>query len=208
MSSIDSALTASGSIATLDIYKKIAPDRSERHYIWAGKAFIILFVFIASLWAPFIEQFPTLWEYLQAVLAYLTPPVVTCFVFGLLWKRASSEAAVYTLAFGTLFAFLMIMNNYVYPVWGGVHYLYSATIIFVFSCFVMIISSALYPRTPKMGAENEKALGTISEMAQDGQKITHDDQLSEKSTAPWYLSSKGFAFFVCTATLILVVAFW
>lgn len=199
MSSIDSALTASGSIATLDLYRKMVPYKSERHFIWVGKIFIIIFVFIASLWAPFIEQFPTLWEYLQAVLAYLTPPVVTCFLFGLFWKRASSEGAFYTLSFGTLFAFLMVVNNYFYSIWDSVHYLYSATIIFLFSCLVMMIASLLYPRTEK--DKSEGALGTISEM--DEHRTP-----SEEPSLPWYLSSKGFAFFVCTATLILVISFW
>ncbi|SHF42804.1 solute:Na+ symporter, SSS family [Fodinibius roseus] len=200
MSSIDSALTASGSIATLDIYKNIVPAKSERHFILVGKIFIILFVTIASLWAPFIEQFPTLWEYLQAVLAYLTPPVVTCFLGGLLWRRASAEGAFYTLLLGTFFAFLMVINNYVYPIWGTVHYLYSATMIFTFSCLVMVVTSALQPRT-RAGREKEGALGTIREMADH-------DQPADEYSGPWYLSSKGFAFFVCTATLILVISFW
>lgn len=199
MSSIDSALTASGSIATLDIYKKIAPGKSERHYIWVGKAFIMIFVFFASLWAPFIEQFPTLWEYLQAVLAYLAPPVVTCFLFGLFWKRASAPAAFYTLVSGTLFAFLMVVNNYLYLLWGPIHYLYSATLIFVFSSLIMVIVSLIHPRSEMLS--DGKALGTIGEM--------HVlNPISAGPKQPWYQSSKGFAFFVCTATLILVISFW
>ncbi len=62
-------------------------------------------------------------------------------------------------------------------------------------------TSGLYPRTREVGREKESALGTIREMADHKQP-------DEEYTGPWYLSSKGFAFFVCTATLILVISFW
>lgn len=199
MSSIDSALTAAGSIATLDIYKKANPGNSERHYIRAGKILIMIFVFIASLWAPFIEQFPTLWEYLQAVLAYLTPPVVSCFLFGLFWSRASSDAAYYTLLIGTFFAFGMVANNYMYPVLGSIHYLYSATLIFVISSIVMIIGSYLRPRNP--ATDEPDSLAPI-------QEIPSYFRLSNESSIPWYRSHKGFAVFLCLATTVVVVAFW
>ncbi|SMO63534.1 sodium:solute symporter [Fodinibius sediminis] len=199
MSSIDSALTASGSIATLDIYKKMTSPRSERHFILVGKAFIIIFVSIASLWAPFIEQFPTLWEYLQAVLAYLAPPVVVCFLFGLFWKRASADGAFYTLGLGSLFALLTVINNYLYPVFGTIHYLYSATLIFLFSSIVMLLVSLLSPRAQEPAREN--ALGTIAETRQ---QLSH----SATSLQTGYFSSKEFAFFVCMSTLVLVIIFW
>lgn len=199
MSSIDSALTAAGSIATLDLYKKVKPDKSERHYINAGKVFIIVFVAIASLWAPFIEQFPTLWEYLQAVLSYLAPPVVACFLFGLLWPKASSEGAFYTLLLGTIFAFGMIINNYIFTLWGPVHYLYSATIIFSISSMIMIVTSYLYPR--ESSGLDKRSLVTIKEMK-------HYYHLEQETKLPWYLSYKGFAFYLFAATAVIIVVFW
>ena len=199
MSSIDSALTAAGSIATLDIYKKIYPNQTERHYILSGKILIIIFVTIASLWAPFIEQFPTLWEYLQSVLAYLTPPVVSCFLFGLLWSKASSEGAFYTLLVGTISATLMIINNYFYSIVGSIHYLYSATIIFGISSLVMTVTSYLYPR--ELDKQDDQALVTIQEMK-------HYYQFKNEKPLPWYLSYKGFAIYLFAATAITVIAFW
>lgn len=199
MSSIDSALTAAGSIATLDIYKKINPGNSEQHYIKIGKILIMTFVTIASLWAPFIEQFPTLWEYLQAVLAYLTPPVVTCFLFGLFWPRASAEGANYTLLIGTFVAFGMIVNNYIHPVVGSIHYLYSATIIFLASSAVMLIASFLSPRSQE--PQDTNSLKTIKEMKDY-------NMISAESSLPWYRSYKGFALGLCVTTAILVIVFW
>lgn len=196
MSSIDSALTAASSIATMDIYKKIRPTSSQKHLIKAGKVFILLAVFIASLWAPFIDQFPTLWEYLQAVLSYLSPPIVTCFVFGLFWKKATSSAAVWALAIGSLAGILLIINNYIFLVIGSIHYLYSATIIFLISSLTIILTSYVTKEskvTPISIGNWRKTIGVF-------QKKQH--------ALPWYNRNETFAFIVLFLTAILVFLFW
>lgn len=192
MSSIDSALTAASSIATMDLYKKVKPDSSQRHLIKAGKVFILLAVFIASLWAPFIDQFPTLWEYLQAVLSYLSPPVVSCFLFGLFWKKASAEGAFAALWIGSILAIGLVINNYFYSIIEPIHYLYSATIIFTFSSLVLVLFSWIYPDTTFL-------------------KSVHDwDEELDKMVAdqPWYQSYKFFGFIVCLLSAAIVVLFW
>lgn len=191
MSSIDSALTAASSIATMDLYKKLKPESSQKHLIKIGKIFILVAVFIASLWAPFIDQFPTLWEYLQAVLSYLSPPVVTCFLFGLFWRKASAEGAFSALWIGSLLAMLLIANNYIYSIIEPIHYLYSATIIFVFSSLVMIIVSFAYPDTLFLKSEEGWS-----------ERITKED------SNIWYLSYKFFAIIVCGLCSIVLVLFW
>src|SRR5699024_12591486 len=76
MSSIDSALTAASSIATIDIYKTVRPQSTQKHLVKTGRIFIHVAVFIASLCAPLIDSFTTLSEYFQAALPYLSPPVL------------------------------------------------------------------------------------------------------------------------------------
>lgn len=195
MSSIDSALTAASSIATMDIYKKIKPGSSQKHLIKMGKIFILVAVFIGSLWAPFIDQFPTLWEYLQAVLSYLSPPVVTCYLFGLFWRKASAGGAFYSLLLGSIFAVLLIINNYLYPLIDPVHYLYSATWIFLFSCGVMVLVSYLKP-----AAEDQNIPASVWQLSLTGMKRS-----AEKM--PWYKSYITFGIFVTILTLILVYIF-
>lgn len=191
MSSIDSALTAASSIATMDIYKKYKPASSQKHLIKMGKVFIFLAVFIASLWAPFIDQFPTLWEYLQAVLSYLSPPVVTCFLLGLFWKKASAEGAFSALWMGGVFGILLVINNYFYSLIDPIHYLYSATLIFTFSTLVMIVVSF---RSPD---------GEFFESITDWK----DELKKAEQSKPWYRSYKFFAWLVCLLTALIVILF-
>lgn len=189
MSSIDSALTAASSIATMDIYKKVRPDSTQKHLIKVGKIFILVAVFVASLWAPFIDQFPTLWEYLQAVLSYLSPPVVTCFLLGLFWSKASSQGAFAALCIGSLIGLGLVFNNYFFSIVTPIHYLYSATIIFVSSTLIMILVSFIYP--------DSEYFETIQEwkLADTGPQL------------PFYKSYKFFAFIVILLTALVVIIF-
>jgi len=191
MSSIDSALTAVSSIATLDIYKKFSPASSQEHLIYVGKFFIVLTVICASVWAPFISRFHTLWQYLQAVLSYLSPPVVTCFLFGLFWKKASAQGSFYALCLGSLLAIALVINNLFFAVIKPILFLYSATIIFVFSSLVMIVVSLLQP--------DENAFEPVHKWYEDIQP-NHDQ--------PWYRQYQFFGAVVCLLIAGLVIVFW
>lgn len=195
MSSIDSALTAASSIATIDIYKKLRPKSSQKHLVRAGKFFILLAVFISSLWAPFIDNFPTLWEYLQAVLSYLSPPVVTCFIFGLFWKRGTADGAFSALILGGITGILLLINNYLYPVIEPIHYLYSATIIFVISSICMVLVSFL-AKEPK-----------LNDIPESVWKMSLTGLFTLRSKSVWYNSYQFYGIIVCLITFALVYYF-
>lgn len=142
MSSIDSALIASSAILTMDFYKKISKTEDQVKLVKTGRFFIPIIVIFASIWAPYINNFPTLWEYLQAALSYLVPPIVTCFLFGLFWKKATSKGALYSLITGNGLSIILMTLNFI-PHYPSIHFLYAATLIFTVSCLTMIITSVL-----------------------------------------------------------------
>lgn len=194
MSSIDSALAAISSVATLDIYKTFNPRHNQEHYLRFGKICIIAAVVIASLWAPFISHFQTLWQYLQAVLSYLCPPVVTCFLFGLLWNKASADGAFYALCLGSILALLLLINNLIFTFFVSVHFLYSATIIFIFSSIVIVSVSLLRPDDNKFEAKVEVKRSLKS--------------IQTPINEPWYQSYQFFGVVVCLCTAAIVYIFW
>ncbi len=143
MSTIDSALSATASMATMDFYRSFRPQSSDRELVRMGKFFTVVFVVLASIWAPFISQFPTLWDYLQSALAYLIPPLVSCFIIGLMWKKSNSTAALVSLLFGNGLSIFFMINN-VFNYFGHIHYLYVATLNFSVSGFVLIVLSLMF----------------------------------------------------------------
>jgi SSS family solute:Na+ symporter len=58
-------------------------------------------VFIGILWIPVIRHLSNqIYQYLQSVQAYISPPIAAVFIMGVFWKRASSKAALLTLITG------------------------------------------------------------------------------------------------------------
>lgn len=104
MSSIDSTLNSAAALVTLDWIKPNWPDLPARRMVWIGRITILIFMGLAVFIAPAIGSFEGLFHYLQTALAYLVPPVVVVFLFGIFNKRTSARAAWITLVGGHAFS--------------------------------------------------------------------------------------------------------
>ena len=58
--------------------------------------FILVLVAVSIGWIPILmaNQGGQLWDYLQAMQAYLAPPWVVVFLLGIAWKRTTEQVAV------------------------------------------------------------------------------------------------------------------
>jgi len=110
MSSLASVFNSSSTIFTVDIFKKMYPDTPEDKLLRTGKIATVVIMIIGFLWVPFLEALSkgTLYQYLQSVQAYIAPPITAVFLVGILWKRATSQAAITTLLVGIVLAALRV----------------------------------------------------------------------------------------------------
>ncbi len=142
MSSIDSALNSASTLVTMDFYRKLRPKTSQEGLMWVGRAVTFVFMILAALWAPQIDKFPTLWEYLQSALAYIAPPIVSLFILGLFWKRGNGHGAFAALIAGVLTALLFLLFGD--QAWmPDIHFLYMAMVLFVVCCITLVVVSLL-----------------------------------------------------------------
>ena len=144
MSSIDSALNSASTLVTMDFVNKLKPNISSEGLMWVGRAVTFVFMILSAVWAPQIDKFPTLWEYLQNALSYIAPPIVSLFVVGVFWKRANHQgamAAIVTGILGSVF-FLIATNTSLIP---QIHFLYTTGILFVVCTISIVIVSLLTP---------------------------------------------------------------
>ena len=100
LSSLESIFNSAATLFTMDFVKHYHPQLSEPNLVRTGRLATIGFMLLSALWAPQIARFPSLWQYLQAVLSYVTPPVVVVFLLGIFWWRGTATAATATLAIG------------------------------------------------------------------------------------------------------------
>jgi SSS family solute:Na+ symporter len=143
MSSIDSTLNSASTLVTMDFVHKWKPAFDKKRLMRVGRVATAVFMVLAALWAPQIQNFGSLFKYLQSVLAYISPPIVAVFILGVFWKRANANGAFYSLLVGlTVSLFLLTFQVIIPAPWmPQIHFLLVAPILFVFSAATVVLVS-------------------------------------------------------------------
>ncbi len=144
MVSIASILNSASTLLTMDIVKRFRPSLSNAQTIRVGRWATIGLLVIAVAWAPQLYLLPSLWQYLQAVLAYAVPPVVAVFLGGMFWRGANSDGATATLVVGSLCGLCLFLCNGVLG-WTHFHFLYAAPLLFLVDVLILVGVSVRHP---------------------------------------------------------------
>lgn len=136
MSSIASTFNSASTLFTMDFVRRARPGLSNAALVRVGRFATLAFAILAVLWAPQIQRFGSLWQYLQAVLAYAAPPVVALYVVGVFWPRANGAGATAALAVGGVAGVALFVLDALLHVLA-LNFLYVAPILFALSCAVL-----------------------------------------------------------------------
>lgn len=192
MSSIDSTLNSASTLLTLDFIKPKYPNLSESTLASVGKKATIGFMIFSIAWTPVIGTFQGLFEYLQATLSYLVPPVVAIYLIGMFWKNAHGKAALITLISGHLISIGALLLNKTGII--TVHFTILAGILFFICCGIFITLSLILE--DKMLSKQQQALLTAP-----------SDALSYRQI-PFYKDYKVISFLLIVLTMLILVTFW
>ncbi len=115
MSQISGALNSIATLFSYDFYKRNRPAASDKKLVSVGRisAGIALLLSIALL--PLINQYESLFNGINDVIAHLAPPITTVFLLGIFWKKASAKSAQYTLWIGSLLGAVAFILNKAIP---------------------------------------------------------------------------------------------
>ncbi len=155
MSSLDSALNAAASLLTMDFIRPLRPDISGRRLLGVGRALTAVLILVAAFYAPLIAQFGSLFQYFQATLSYIVPPIVAVYLGGLFWRRLSGGGAFWAIICGLTVGIALFLLKEVTDIWSSaglppVHFTYMAVLMFVFTFLVMtLVSLAGVPPSPE-----------------------------------------------------------
>src|SRR6266566_1516325 len=101
MGAMSSVFNSASTLVTLDFYKKLRPQASEKQLVNFGRVATGVMVLLGLLWVPFIHYISSqLYIYLQSVQAYISPPISACFILGILWPRLNGAGAITSLLSG------------------------------------------------------------------------------------------------------------
>lgn len=103
MSSLASLFNSSSMLFTIDFYKRLRPQTSEKALVRIGQIATVVIVMLGILWIPIMRSIGNvLYNYLQDVQSVLAPGIAAAFLLGITWKRASAKGGMWGLISGII----------------------------------------------------------------------------------------------------------
>lgn len=82
-------------IYVLDIHAKyFNKNLSEKQTVWTGRLSIIVAFIIALCVSPMLANFGQAFEYIQVYTGYISPGILSIFLLGFFWKKATANGAL------------------------------------------------------------------------------------------------------------------
>ena len=164
-SSISSIVNSTSTIFTLDIYKQhFNKTASENNLVFTGRIVAAISLLLGALIAPLLGSLGQVFQYIQEYTGFVSPGVFALFVFGMFWKRTTSNAALWTILLAIVFSIAMKFGLPQLP------FLDRMAITFVLCCLSLVGISIL--DTPKQGsiAMNDGVLDKADDMRMQGEQ--------------------------------------
>ncbi|MCH1485114.1 MAG: sodium:solute symporter [Flavobacteriaceae bacterium] len=189
MSSLASVFNSCSTIFTIDIYKKLKPEKSEKSLLQIGKIATGFIVLLGIIWIPIMEKIGggVMYQYLQNVQSYIAPPVAAVFLLGILWKRVNSQAAITTLLAGLALLILrlgseiyfqpeissgIIIESYIF-IFATINFSHMAILMFIFSV-ILCVSITLFTSEPDYKKIVGLSFGTLTNEQRIENKNSYD----------------------------------
>ncbi|CAH8531185.1 unnamed protein product [Schistosoma rodhaini] len=190
ISDLTSIFNSSSTLFTVDIYQKWRKNAQNIELMIVGRVFIAVLVGLSVAWIPIMQQSQgsELYIYIQAIAAYLTPPIASVFLCAILWKRCSEKGAFFGLIYGLIIGFLRMILTFVYtdPICGEedirpwiikkIHYMYFAMFSFG-STIILVVIVSLFSESPTQSQLHRLTYWT----AWDSNKEDFDKQMNHPS---------------------------
>ncbi|MEM9526675.1 MAG: sodium:solute symporter [Bacteroidota bacterium] len=199
MSSVSATFNSASTLITMDFATKLYPNLTSKQLVRVGQISTLILVILACAWAPQIERYSSLWEYLQIVLSFIAPPVAAAFILGMFWTRANGTGAFVSLLFGAVVSVTyLFMDGAGTENWfTEMHFLHRTFYLFL-SCMLVNYVVSLSTTPP---AEDKIAGYTWN-------KRLIKEETAELAGLPWYKNYRVLSVFLLILTFLLVGWFW
>ncbi|MBP5570583.1 MAG: sodium:solute symporter [Prevotella sp.] len=154
MSSLASLFNSSAMLFTIDFWKRLKPETSEKSLVRIGQTATVVIVILGILWIPIMRSVGNvLYNYLQDVQSVLAPGIAAAFLLGVTWKRASAKGGMWGLLSGIIIGLTRLGAKVYYSntpdaadswfkaVFYDFNWLFFCGVMLVVCCLVVIIVS-------------------------------------------------------------------
>ena len=208
MSSLASLFNSSSMLFTIDFYKRLRPQTSEKNLVRIGQAATVVIVILGILWIPIMRSIgDVLYLYLQDVQSVLAPGIAAVFLLGVTWKRTTAKAGQWGLIIGLIIGmtrlgakvYYMNVDNAAQTWFKAVFYdfnwLFFCGCMLVF-CLLCVFLISLFTKEP----DQKKIQGLVFGTATPEQKAA--------SRASWNKWDVIHSCFILAITVVFYWYFW
>ncbi len=210
MSALASLFNSTATLFTVDFYKRIKPDSTEKHLVFVGRCATVAVIALGMLWIPFLQSLGngSLYGYLQLVQSLLAPSIAAVFMLGIFSKGVTPISGLVGIVTGFVLGMsrlaLVVASDEAAKTGGDLgalqafvdlNWLYFSFLLFVFTCFIIFVTSLV---TPKASPEKLAGLTYGS--------VTAADKAEDKSGhGPWEIFH---SFVVVGLVIAIYIYFW
>jgi len=96
MSSLTSQFNSSSSIFVIDLWLYWRKKASQFEVVLVGRIFGLFMIGLSIGWLPILQaiQGGSLWDYVQSISSFITPPWVVAFLLGMFWSRLTEKVGL------------------------------------------------------------------------------------------------------------------
>lgn len=219
ISSLASMFNSTSTLFTMDIYKKyINTEANDKSLVNVGRIVSVVAAVIALIAVkPLLGGLDQAFQYIQEYSGFIYPGIIVVFGLGLLWKRASSVAAVWTaiitIPMGVLFK--VVMPDVAFQFRAGYIFIILLVFFVIISYFSKLTESVELPSEAdrKQMLRWAKILGCAGLMMIIAAAIVTVGGLMNPTASPdsnffAYLNDIGFQAFFFFGVLVGQCAIW
>ena len=103
MSSLSSVFNSCSTLFTIDVYQRLKPETSQKQLVKVGRIATGVLVIFGLAWIPLLDLLEGgLFQKLQSIQSYISPPIAAVFLLGVFSKRITAKGAKYSLISGAV----------------------------------------------------------------------------------------------------------
>ena len=161
MSSLASLFNSTATLFTVDFYKRLRPQSSEKHLVTVGRIATAGVIVLGMAWIPFLQDLGKgqLYTYLQLVQSLLAPSIAAVFMAGIFFDTVTPKSGLIAISTGFALGMARLILQAAHEMsgiqWPGViqdfvdlNWLYFSFLLFVFTCVLIFVVSAVTPKAP------------------------------------------------------------
>lgn len=149
VSSLAAVLNAASTLLTMDVYQRyLNKGASQFRLVSMGRIFIGVFVVIGCIIAPFLDDFKSVFEFIQKFQGYISSGILAVFIYGLINRTSGKWAGVIGLLVNPIF------YGFFTTVYPEMHFLYSLSYSLICVLIVLTIYGLIWKQERVVFATN------------------------------------------------------